>query len=370
MKRVFMLSSQLLFSQGVEKLLQGVGSLEIVGRESDLTKALERIRELKPDVIVVDGQDRASAPAALIAEVLKEEPEAKVVALNLENEQVRVFRGEQHTAQTLDDLLELIDEDRFGRGPIADEEWKSLAAGRTEVYSLLAAVYSGPFDTALVENLRTNPLNLVSLGQGDDLTGDLQEGLRILSRFQEQAAARSAEQVRLELASEYESLMGQAGGGVSPGFACEATYTGGSISVSGGTCSVLSAAFAQAGLSLPPSARVRPDFVGCEIAFMQHLCSRELAAWEANDRGQACKYQVMEHSFLRDHLARWVPRFCDVLLARAQGDFYRSMAFLTRGFILNEAFRVSELIESSRPALGDWAAPGAGGMAEGGVHAR
>ena len=54
MKRIFMVSSQLLFSLGVENLLRQQAGLEIVGRETDATKALERIRELKPDVVLMD----------------------------------------------------------------------------------------------------------------------------------------------------------------------------------------------------------------------------------------------------------------------------------------------------------------------------
>ncbi len=341
MKRVFMLSSQLLFSQGIEKLLQGEGSLEIVGRESDPDRSLDQIRALAPDVIVVDAQDTASAPAAVIAQILKENPQVQVIALNLENEIARVYHGEQHVAQSLDDLLQLIDHDKFGSVPISDKEWKALTAGRAQIYSLLAAIHNGPVERRLIENLCSYSLNLVSLQQGEDLTGDLQEGVRILEQFQQQAASRLLDQVEAELASEYDEL--RRGGLLGPAFGCEWAFTGRDDS------SAVRSAFAQAGLTVSPDSTVRPDFIGCELDYMQHLCEQELAAWEANNRNEACKYQTLEHAFLRDHLARWVPRFSHALQARTRSSFYRAMAFLTRGFILNEAYRVAELMEWNHP---------------------
>lgn len=111
MKRVFMLSSQLLFSRGVENLLCQQAGLEIIGRETDASKAIERIRALKPDVVILDSKDLASIPSANVAHILKEAPGIKVIALNLEDETFRVYRGEERTARSVDDLLEVIDED-------------------------------------------------------------------------------------------------------------------------------------------------------------------------------------------------------------------------------------------------------------------
>jgi hypothetical protein len=44
-----------------------------------------------------------------------------------------------------------------------------------------------------------------------------------------------------------------------------------------------------------------------------------------------------------------VPRCCDALLVHARLDFYRGIVFLTKGFILNEAYRVAELMEAAGP---------------------
>jgi DNA-binding NarL/FixJ family response regulator len=60
MKRIFILSSYPLFGQGVESLLRQETGLEIVGRETDVDKAMERIKELRPDGVIIDSCDMST----------------------------------------------------------------------------------------------------------------------------------------------------------------------------------------------------------------------------------------------------------------------------------------------------------------------
>jgi TorA maturation chaperone TorD len=41
----------------------------------------------------------------------------------------------------------------------------------------------------------------------------------------------------------------------------------------------------------------------------------------------------MERRFLDEHLSRWVPAFCDKVMAAAELSFYRELAGLTKRFI-------------------------------------
>ena len=118
--RIFMLSSQPLFSQGVESLLRGKAGLEIVGREADPTKAVAWIRTLKPDVVIVDSKDLASAPFSLVACLLKEDENVRIIALSLENQTIRVYHGEQRHALTVDDLIAAIAEDAHSQANRAE----------------------------------------------------------------------------------------------------------------------------------------------------------------------------------------------------------------------------------------------------------
>lgn len=346
MKHIFMLSSQLLFSRGVEDLLRQQAGLEIVGHETDATRALARIRELKPDAVILDSKDLASSPSTLVALILREAPAAKVIALNLENDRICVYRGEQRTAQSVDDLRQVIDEDRLGPVGITSADWMSLATGRAQVYAFLAAIYQRTFDDRLLDNLGASFVKFIdSLERENDLTGDLSEGLRALERFRREAASCPREMVEAELAEEYARLLEEGGSGDEFGNSSEATYVSLELKCTDSIRAALNTAYAEGGMCLAASSLTPPDFIGCELEFMQHLCLKECAAWTKSDHHEALKYQGLERTFLRDHLVRWAPRFCDVLLLQTKHDFYRGIAHLTKGFILNEAYRVMELME-------------------------
>lgn len=346
MKRVFMLSNQLLFSRGVENLLCQQANVEIVGHEADATQAIERIRELKPDVVILDSKDLASSPSTTVALILRETPTAKVIALNLENDRICVYRGEQRAAQSIDDLREVIDEDSPAPDAITAQEWVSLAAGRAQVYGFLAAIYNRSIDELLLDNLRASSMNFIgSLEKDNDLTGDLSEGLHALERFRLEVANRPREVIKAELAKEYARLFPEDGFS----HACEARYASMDVHCTDSMRAALNKVYIEGGMCLPAGALAQPDFIGCELSFMHHLCLKECAAWTKDDQSEALQYQALECAFLKDHLIRWTPRFCNILLMQTKLDFYRGIMCMTKGFILNEAYRVVELMDSDCP---------------------
>ena len=109
MKRVFMFSSHPLFGQGVESLLREEAGLEIVGRETDVDKAVERIRELRPDVVVMDSGDPAGDPTPAVMRILREGLGTKLVGLNLKDNTMCIYRGEQRAVKSIEDLVEAIE---------------------------------------------------------------------------------------------------------------------------------------------------------------------------------------------------------------------------------------------------------------------
>jgi DNA-binding NarL/FixJ family response regulator len=110
MKRVIILLSHPLFSRGVESLLRRETGLEIVGRETDANKAIERMKELRPDVAIVDSADPACDPVPVVMRILKERVGTRVVALNLQDNTMCVYRGEQRVVKEVQDLVEAIEQ--------------------------------------------------------------------------------------------------------------------------------------------------------------------------------------------------------------------------------------------------------------------
>jgi TorA maturation chaperone TorD len=109
-------------------------------------------------------------------------------------------------------------------------------------------------------------------------------------------------------------------------------------------------AYAEAGVGLPEEVKDQPDFIGLELDFMRHLTEKEAQAWAAADPEEALKVLEKERAFLEEHITRWIPRFCDVMHQEARLDFYRGIARMTKGFVLDEAQKVAELVEWARAA--------------------
>jgi TorA maturation chaperone TorD len=349
MKCVYMISSQLMFSAGLQTMLSEQSGIKIVGRDTDPVRALEQIRELHPDVVILDSKDLASTPGSIVADILREVPETKVISLNLENDRMRIFHGELRIAHGLDDLMQVIEGQELEPATISLQEWDTLATARAQVYGFHAAVYFGDIDDLLIENLPNNLFNAASsLEHGEDLTGDLRQGMQALEWFQKSLDGASLAAVKMHLVDEHTRLLKRKKPGAWSDQACEAAYSGLDSPCADALMIALNTAYMESGLKQTERVLARPDFIACELEFMHYLCSEEHAAWSKKDRHRALKSQSLQCAFLRDHLIRWAPRFCDLLATQTRHDFFRGIAWLTKGFILNETYRVAELMEWTR----------------------
>jgi DNA-binding NarL/FixJ family response regulator len=109
-KRVIMLFSHPLFGQGVETLLRRESGVEIVGRESDANRLLQRVKELRPDVVIVDGADPVCDPLPLVMRILTEVGGTRVIGLNLKDNSMFVYQGERRMVKAVHDLMQAIEE--------------------------------------------------------------------------------------------------------------------------------------------------------------------------------------------------------------------------------------------------------------------
>ncbi len=113
MNRVIMLFSHPLFGLGVESLLRQEVGLEIVGRERDTDRAIELIKECRPDVVILDGADPACDPMSVVGRVLSEGAGTRVITLNLQDNTMCVYRGEQRVVKKVEDLVQAIKQPAF-----------------------------------------------------------------------------------------------------------------------------------------------------------------------------------------------------------------------------------------------------------------
>jgi TorA maturation chaperone TorD len=75
------------------------------------------------------------------------------------------------------------------------------------------------------------------------------------------------------------------------------------------------------------------DHVGLEMAFLAHLAQLGLAALKQGDEARLAEILEAQRKFLSTHPLRWMPAWCDQVVAHASTDFYRGVARLTRGVL-------------------------------------
>jgi DNA-binding NarL/FixJ family response regulator len=110
--RVFILYSHGLFARGVQSLLSKDEQVEVVGMEKDDDRgALDTIKSLNPDVILVDsGADRDDA-CLTISEIFREVPGARVISLSVQESGIDIYDKQRIVACGPDDLVRAIRRD-------------------------------------------------------------------------------------------------------------------------------------------------------------------------------------------------------------------------------------------------------------------
>ncbi len=109
--RIFILSDHPLFGQGIESLIGQQTGLQTVGRASDIQQAMPQIQELRPDIVILDSSNWPSGPAPVALPILAQELGTRVIALNLDDNSMSIYRGERRIVKEVKDLLEAIEDE-------------------------------------------------------------------------------------------------------------------------------------------------------------------------------------------------------------------------------------------------------------------
>ena len=120
--RVLILSSHPLFGQGVESLLRQQPGMDIIGRETDSDSAIRRTKELQPDVVILDSGDPACTLTPEVMRILREGVGTKVIGLNLQDNTICIYRGEQRVVKEVKDLVKAIEPSPLSSEPLSSED--------------------------------------------------------------------------------------------------------------------------------------------------------------------------------------------------------------------------------------------------------
>ena len=219
-----------------------------------------------------------------------------------------------------------------------------LARNRSRVYAFLAQFYNGVPEEEFVgrllkEEFMENLKKLSSMARGD-----LREGAEIIELFLRLNSGRKLEELTEELAVEFTRLFRGLKPKYGPPPPYESVYMKEGRVMGAATLRVIET-YLEAGLALTEEYGGPPDYIGTELKFMALASYREAESWENGDEREAKRLLRVQHSFIKEHMLQWIPRFCDTMLEEAESDFYRGVAKLTRGFLELDERQLGDVLE-------------------------
>ncbi len=351
MTRILLVSRQSIFSSGLQSLLTHQAQVVIVGQEADPVRAVERVKELRPDVVIVDSECPECDLAELALAIFRTRLKVRVIGLGLSDNAIHIYRNERIIAHGVEELMEAIERDLPVSDMASPAELSALAMARSRVYGFLGAVYNRMPDERFAASLSSPELAafLSSLGD-EDVPEDMREGLRLIQAFIDASRNKPVEELKTSLAVDRTKLLR----GIKPGYGppppYEGVYVAAGQEATGPAMVNVRRIYAESGVILPEGLHDQPDFIGLELDFMRHLTDKEAQAWADENIEEVAKLTAKEQAFLNEHVLTWIPRFCDLMLEQAQLDFYRGIARLTKGFVQNDGHTVTELANQVQAA--------------------
>ena len=193
----------------------------------------------------------------------------------------------------------------------------ALARGR--VYGLLASVFRAEPDEAFIDELRSprfaGALASLQADFGSDFT------------------QLSSNELAENLGIEFTRLFIGPGQHISPHESIYVEVDGEAGGLYGAITVKVKKFIETTGLVYDDAFTGLPDHVSVELEFMSKLCEFESEKWADGDDVGARYCLSVQKMFAEEHLLRWIPDFCEQVMARADLPFYRETARITREFL-------------------------------------
>ena len=144
-------------------------------------------------------------------------------------------------------------------------------------------------------------------------------------------SAQNLEEARVDIAADYARLfLGMSASPVSP---YESVFTSPEHLLMQDSRDEVLAMYRGEGFSYSSEDNLPEDHIGTEMEFMAALCQKEIDALEGGDIEEASRVAAVQKAFVSDHLAVWLPQFCDQVESRAKTLFYGGVAEITRDML-------------------------------------
>ncbi|MBQ6453554.1 MAG: molecular chaperone TorD family protein [Coriobacteriales bacterium] len=220
---------------------------------------------------------------------------------------------------------------------------ESVMEGRLATYSMLSRLYRREVDQDTLDRMKKMrcPINTGN--------ADVDTGYKLFHRYLSNIWERSLE----DLERDYlRTFIGANTTGHSAAYPNESVHTSSDRLVMQDARDEIFAIYRAAGLKGSDDWKAGEDHIAVELEYMQIEVQRSIEALAQDDLMKASTELMRQYNFITDHLQTWVPFLVKDMLKFAQTDFYKALAYLTRGFIeVDRDFLenvLSEELEASR----------------------
>lgn len=137
-----------------------------------------------------------------------------------------------------------------------------------------------------------------------------------------------------DLEATYSELFGHAVRGACPLYELE--YGQAEIVQQAGELADIAGFYGAFGLESMPGSMERVDHVAVECEFMSVLCAKQASGMLTSDSEMVDICYDAERTFLREHLARWLPAICRRVAKSDSNGFYGRLALVGTAFVAAE----------------------------------
>ena len=222
------------------------------------------------------------------------------------------------------------------------EKVQTLAGARRDLYGLLSSAYLQTPDSKVFK-MKWDPASeiLKYRAQGNEKTlNDIQKGLNLVKPYGLKENLTD-EETLTNLSRDWTRLFrGVVKDGILPPY--ESLYRPERLQKK--PAQEINRLFSKMGILVPEEWHQPSDYIGVELDFMRFLCEKE---WRLRNEGEPDALREAlegEKSFLKDHLALWIPIFCERMLGEAQENYYLGIAHLTLGLVGFDGLWVPRLL--------------------------
>ena len=227
------------------------------------------------------------------------------------------------------------------------EQILALIEDRRTLYLFLSRVYEKEFKRDGLKDLfdrifQIRDLNILRGSKFDD-------GFETVRNYLKEAEKRDLAQVEMELAADYAGLfLGLWGKPLHPSESvCRSK---GHLLIQESRDRVLKI-YRMMGVDKVSEFREPEDHIAIELQFMAYLCRKIVDFLKQDNLNTVVEYLNVQKDFLKNHLAVWIPQFCqDIIQSPARG-FYKGIAKITDKFVETDQEVIKDLINNVKSLI-------------------